>query len=104
MMNIFNKPTENSNADLQLFIIFDTKVGNYRLPMFSTNKFSMLREIEQLMLDPQHKNNQYVTNSEDFQLFKMGDFWYKNGKLIVHEHEHIANMHDLRAAAQQRAL
>lgn len=97
------KPVDNTQGDLQIFIIHDSKVGNYRDPMYAANGDDMKREIINMMCDPrQQQNNNLYLNSEDFSLFKIGYYSRKSGQITVHNMEHIAYLHELRTVATRK--
>lgn len=98
---MFGKKTEET-PDLEMFTIYDTKVGNYRDPIFAINRFDMLRGIESFFRNPVNANDQMSTNSEDFQVFKIGSYIRKTGTVSGHHPEHIANLHEIRAITLQR--
>lgn len=98
---MFGKNQKQEPADLHFFNIFDTKVGCYqREPMLAINDHDMLRQLDGLMRDPSQEKNQYVTNAEDFQLFQVGSYWKKTSTLQGCEPRHIANLHEIKAAAR----
>lgn len=99
-MNPFRK-NESNPPDFEYFTIFDSKSGLYREPFLAINRHDMLRQTENLIKDPQQKQNVLVTNSEDFQLFKIGDFTKRTAKINWHEPEHIANLHEIRASVMR---
>lgn len=98
-MNPFQK---NQNPDLQAFVLHDTKTNSYNAPMFALNKFDMIRQLENLMRDPNQTQNQYLLNAEDYQLFHVADYYKKTAELNGKKPEHIANLHEIRAAVQQK--
>lgn len=98
-MNPFAKKQE---ADLEVFTIFDSKVGNYRLPMTAINKFDIIRQCESLFEDQQQVTNQLVTNAEDFAIFKIGEYDRKTGRLNESNHEHICDLKDLKVAVMRK--
>lgn len=101
-MNPFLK--KETNHDLEIFTIYDSKSQSYREPTYAKNKFVIMRELEQLYRDKSQINNQLVTNAEDFSLFKIGEYWLKNGQIESCKPTHIANMHEIKASLQDRAL
>lgn len=88
--------------DSEYFALYDAKTDSYNLPMLATNKFDMVRQVENLMKDPAQAQNTYVTNAEDFQLFKIGTYDKKTGTIKGHIPEHIANLHEIRASLKQQ--
>lgn len=87
--------------DEQYFTIFDTKVGVYRKPILNTNAQAMMRDIQVFYRNPQNSSDTLFTNSEDFQLFKIADYYTKTGEIIGHQPEHIANLHELKTMVQR---
>lgn len=92
---------ETKIKDLEMFTVFDSKVGIYKEPVLAHNRHDIIRQIQNMFLDPKQNNNQLVTNSEDFQLFKIGEFSRQTGEIVSCHHEHIANFHDLKTAVMQ---
>lgn len=87
-----------NQPDLEAFTIFDSKSQSYRPPMFAANRHVFVREITNCFRDPQEQaKNQLFVNAEDFAIFKVGSFDVGLGKLVTHEAEHVANLHDLRS-------
>lgn len=97
---MFGKNVQPKN-DYQYFTIFDSKVGIYREPVLGINEHDILRQIDALFRDPQQAQNQLVTNAEDFSLFRIGGFTKATGTITTQQPEHIANLHDIRAAVQR---
>lgn len=91
-------------ADLELYVIYDSKAAQYGKPVFVKNKEVLLRDIMQLFRDPNEQKNQLLTNAEDFSVFRIGSFWHIEGKIDWHQPEHIVNLHELRALTETRAL
>lgn len=93
--------TKGTNAvayDQELFVIFDSKAQTYGRPVFVKNKEVLLRDILQLMRDPNERNkNQLCTNAEDFAVYRIGGFTHHDGKIEWHPPEHVCNLHELRA-------
>lgn len=92
------------NPELSLFTVFDSKAKTYDVPALSPSAPVLLRDVVNMLKDPQQSRNQYVTNAEDYSIFKIGTFDRLTGKITAHELEHVANMHDLRAMATEGAL
>lgn len=92
---------KNRQVDLELFTIYDTKTDSYREPVFAVNQHDLIRQ----MLDQFQKNsnNLYLTNAEDFAIYKLGDYCYATGTLKSHDPTHVVNMHELRAIVQKKA-
>lgn len=85
-------------TDLEFFTIYDSKTESYREPMLAINRLDMIRSLEGLFRDVRQEKNPLVTNSEDFSLFKVGSYDRKTGQLEPSNHEHIINLHELRAS------
>lgn len=84
-----------------MFAIFDSKANAYgQQPTFAMNKDVLLREILQLFRDPAQAKNQLLTNAEDFSIFRIGAYDRKTGQISPKNHEHVANLHDLRALCE----
>lgn len=94
---MFGKQQKNE-PDMQYFTIYDTKAGAYRDPILTLNKLVILRELHNMMLkkDPE---NQLFSNAEDFQVFKIGDYYRKTGTIESCNPEHICNLHEVKASA-----
>lgn len=89
-------------VDYEIFSIYDSKVDAYEMPMFAINQHDLTRQILNNFKDTsQHKTNKFFLNAEDFSLFRIGAYTKKSGTLLTQNPEHIANLHELRAAAQQ---
>lgn len=97
---MFNKTTEPT-PDLEYFVYFDSKVGVYEQPMLAINSQDILREIERMFRDPKQAQNKLLTNAEDFAIFKIGSYTKRTATITPHPPEHIANLHDIRAAVQR---
>lgn len=95
---MFGKNEPKETPDAQYFVIFDSKVGNYWEPRPATNHIELLRALDQRM-KKKDNDDQLFTNAEDFQIFKIADYFKKNAKFVVHDPVHIANMHEIKAAA-----
>ena len=87
------------NKDLDVFAIYDTKVENYGDPMFSINEHDFTRQVVNTFRDPSQKQNKYLINAEDYQIFKIGSYERKSGTIVPVNPKHIANMHELKAVA-----
>lgn len=98
-MSIFKKD-QPTNHDSEIFVIYDSKSGSYKLPINAPDKFEMIRSYEQIYLNtPQ---DQLIINAEDFSLFKIGEYYKKTGVLKLHDKEHVANCHELKASLVQK--
>lgn len=91
---------EVKEPDLEFFTIYDSKGKQYRSPMSALNSQVMIRDICNMMRDPGQAKNQLLVNAEDFSLFKIASYDYSSGLMSVFNHEHVANLHDLRAVVQ----
>lgn len=92
------------NSDLEFFTIYDSKTESYREPMLAINRLDMIRSLEGLFRDSRQATNQLVTNSEDFSLFKVGEFDRKTGLIVSTNHEHIINLHELRSSMRPQPV
>ena len=64
MFNMFQKqktdnqqqvapPDDQIYLDLEIYVLYDSKVGTYRLPSFQASKWDVIRNLEQMFEDPQ---------------------------------------------------
>lgn len=86
--------------DLEVFTIFDTKIGAYDIPTFAINEHDLVRQVINMFKDPSQQNNKYLVNAEDYAIFKIASYSKHSGEITPCVLTHIANMNDLRAAAQ----
>lgn len=94
-----SKNKQEAEPDSQYFTVYDTKGGFYRDPIMHPNRHTMLRHLSMFYRNQENRLDQLFTNSEDFQLFKIGDYYKKTGTLVGHEPEHVANLHEVKHAA-----
>ena len=92
------------DPDLEVFTVYDSKSGVYDAPALSPNKNVLLRDVINMLRDPQQSKNKYLTNAEDFSIFKIGSYSKRTGLIEGHNPEHVANMHELRTMAEPGAL
>lgn len=93
--------------DLEMYVIYDTKVGAYENPFFGRGREDLAREIlNHMRKDANDPNcqNKYYLNAEDFQVFKIGAYHRSTGEITPQAPEHLVNMHELKSLAQPRAL
>lgn len=90
---------DQQQADFHLYTVFDSKSGSYWEPMQSVSDETMIRQIQNLWRDPNQSMNSLVLNSEDYSLFRIGSFSKKTGHVVGFNHEHVANIHDLKPRA-----
>lgn len=95
MLN-FSKTKKESN-DLEFFSVYDSKAQTYDLPALALNKESLLRDVLNMLRDPRQVRNKYLTNAEDYSIFRVGSFSKETGQITSHTPEHVANMHELRS-------
>lgn len=95
---MFGRNEIEKQADLEIFAIYDSKAKAYRPPAYSKNKFTAVREVENVM--KQNKDHEYNTNSEDFKIFKLGSYDFQTGLITSHPPEHVTNLHELKAPVQ----
>lgn len=93
--------TEKQNPDKEFFTIYDSKVGSYREPILSTNRFEMIRNLELFLRDPAKQNDPLFVNAEDFQLFKIGEYYLKTATIVAIKPEHVLNVHELKFSLQR---
>ena len=90
---------KEKHVDQEVFAIYDSKAATYQQPIFATNSLIISREIEAMFTDPAQRNNFIVTNSEDFTLFKIGEYDRKTAAYTPITPEAIFGMHEIKAAA-----
>lgn len=100
---MFGQKTKHQ-ADLMIFTIFDNKTGSYEIPFFAVNHLDLQRQIINMFRDPGQKNNKFLVNAEDFQIFRLGSYDRKTGVILSGEMEHVCNLHDLRILALPSGL
>lgn len=93
---------DKAQADLEYFTIYDSKTESYREPSLAINRHDLIRQIQNMFADPAQAKNVYLVNAEDYAIFKVGEFDRKTGIITSTPHEHIANMHDIRAVVQKQ--
>lgn len=94
--------SQKPDPDLEIFTVYDSKVGVYRPPMYSINQFALLREFQtQIFMDPSQSRNELFTNPEDFQIFKIGEYSRRTGTITPCQPKHVANLHELKTAVQR---
>jgi hypothetical protein len=95
---------QKKQVDIEAFAMYDSKVLAYSDPMFAINQHDMTRQILNTFKDPSQSQNKYLVNAEDYSLFKVGEYDRKQGIFTGCNPEHVANIHDIRAAAQQGGI
>lgn len=93
---------EKPQVDLEMFTIYDTKVGSYDVPTFAVNGHDLCRQIINMFTDPAQARNKYLVNAEDYTIFKVGEYSKTTGAITPVQHESVALMHELREAALKR--
>lgn len=92
------------DPDLEIFTVYDSKSGVYDAPALSPNKNVLLRDVINMLKDPAQSKNKYLLNAEDYSIFRIGSYSKTTGIIQSQNLEHVANMHDLRAMPDDRAL
>lgn len=100
MFKTLKPKSESNNVDQTLFVMFDSKIGKYELPMMAMNKLDMIRQIENLFKSPDSNKSKYFTNAEDFSLFQCATYNRDTGLVDSDNLVHVANMHDIKAYCQ----
>lgn len=90
-------------ADIQFFLLFDTKAETYRDPLMSTNRETMVREIANSFQDPRAAQAPHVLNPEDFQLFSCGEYRRATGELKGWPPVHVANVHEIATTVRSKS-
>lgn len=93
---------KESTADLEVFSIYDTKVGAYGVPQFAPNALSLIREYESQFADMQQHKSMLATHSEDYVLFKIGEFTKRTGKIEACTPTSIIGFHEIRTSVLSR--
>lgn len=92
----------NHQADLEMFTIFDSKTASYEAPSIAINQHDIVRQVVNMFRDPAQARNRFLINAEDYSIFRIGTYDKKTGTIVpTKAPEHVANMHDLRAVAEQ---
>lgn len=94
--------SKEKQTDLQAFVVHDSKSGVWDLPSYAINAADCIRRFQNILIKPEAKQDQIVTNSEDFKIFKIGDYDRKTGTFNYHHPEHVANMFELKASMDQQ--
>ena len=114
MFNMFQKQKTNNQQqvappddqiylDLEIYVLYDSKVGTYRLPSFQASKWDVIRNLEQMFEDPQQAQNDVVRNPEDFTLFKLGGYSRKFGKIILTSApESVIGLHEIKSTLRNK--
>lgn len=89
-------------ADVIMFALYDTKAEHYREPMRQRNVALLIRELENVFKRPESRDLDFVMNPEDFQVFKVGEYTLKTGKLVGCAPQHIINLHEIAAAVRSQ--
>lgn len=88
---------EKTKPDLEIYVIFDSKVGIYKDPMFSINEWSIIRDYERLVRDEKARDNELVSNAEDFQLFRIGTYSRQTAEIVATTPVHVVNFHEVKS-------
>lgn len=96
---MFGREGKNQTPDLEVFAIYDDKVEAYSDPKFAINQHDFTRTIINTFREPAHSQSKYLVNAEDYSLFKIGNYSFKEGRLESIKPVHICNFHELRATA-----
>lgn len=88
---------ETSKPDMEYFAIYDSKVGIYRDPILALNEWSIIRDYERVCRSEQGKENELVTNAEDFQLFRIGSYTRATALLTACTPTHVVSFHEVKA-------
>lgn len=76
---------------MKIFVIKDVKVGVYQKPICAEHEQVIFRTLTQIVNGP-IENNLLASNPEDFQVFTLGTFDDKSGKIEVTEPEFVENV------------
>lgn len=98
---------ENRKPDLDVFVMFDSKVGTYDRPFFALNQDDLLRDVlNNMRKDAKDPNcqNKYYMNAEDFSIFKIGSYYRESGEITGESAKHVVNLHELKVLAQPSGI
>lgn len=85
--------------DLEIFALYDSKVGTWRLPTYQMSQWDVIRQLEALFRDQSQSSADIVQNCADFTLFRLGDFNRRQGKFFIYDApESIVNLLELKAS------
>lgn len=78
---------------LNVYAVFDKKLGNYATPFFMKNHGLALRAFGDLVMDP---STTVSRHAEDFSLYYLGAFDDETGELLNQEPVHISHAVDFK--------
>ena len=93
---------ENPQSDYTLVSIYDSKAGKYRKPVIVDEVYDLVREYERMCIDPQAQKDSLILNSEDFQVFKIGQFSKTTGEITSQKPEHVFSLHEIKSALESK--
>lgn len=96
-MNIFKN--KSKDYDLEVFAIYDAKVGAYSECKFAINEHDFVRGVLNTFKDPTQSQNKYLVNAEDYTLFQIGTYSLKDGKIEGITPKSVIGFHELRTMA-----
>lgn len=70
---------------MQIFTIYDSKVGLYLTPFFMKHEADALRAVRTLTLDPDHN---FCKFAGDYTLFHIGEYDEDHGICVMFEEKH----------------
>lgn len=84
--------------DLEFFTVYDSKSQSYREPFPAPNKDVLIRDFVNSFRKPDAQDkNVYFQNAEDYSVFRIGRFRFREGLMKAGNAEHVFNMHDIKA-------
>lgn len=96
---------EKPKNDVEIFTIYDSKSLSYGKTTQAPNRHVLIRDLVNMFREPaQQKENSLYINAEDYSIFKIGEYSNTTGLITAQPQEHVANLHDLRALAQQNGI
>lgn len=98
-----HKKTGDRVVDLNIYVIYDIKTGQYRMPGYAVNDLDFVRQIERIMRDPQSQTSELVANSEDFVAYHVGDFDRRTGDITITNRRHVLDFGPFCLQVKQRA-
>lgn len=100
--NMFGS-NKKQDVDLIAFCIYDSK-GTYGVPQFAPSPLSLIREYEAQWPQMVSNGSMLASHSEDYTIFKVGEFDRKTGKLTPVTPESVIGFHEIRSSVEARAL
>lgn len=99
-MSLFGgKNKDAQRPSFEMFAIFDSKVGTYGQPKLVVNEATLHRDLLAMYSRPPEQPSLMWTNPEDFQVFKVGEYFAETGTIVPQAPTHVVSLHEVKAAA-----